>query len=235
MTRHHRWEARRRPRHTTSAARLTPRWLFGLGTRLARYGASAGFGDRPRYRRRAQCALPHTDGADLASNRPAPTAAERQQQLRAVQRACEGPCVTPFGARLGVADGVEARSNCGSTCLHLEYSFVDRDSGQLRVALQSPDPRRFEYAGVTYQCVEYARRWWIRNRGLTFGTWRRLLDTSRRLQRVRACRHEPLPLGRSLNGSAQRAPERGDLVIYGPDLFYPTCSGMSRSSWRWMP
>lgn len=165
--------------------------------------------------------LPHTDGADLAPSRPAPTAAERGQQLRAAQHACEGPCVTPFGARLGVADGVEARSNCVSTCLHLEYSFVDRDSGQLRVAPQSPDPRRFEYAGVTYQCVEYARRWWIRNRGLTFGDVPTAADIFTLTQGQRLTGHEPVPLGRSLNGSAQRAPERGDLVVYAPDAADP--------------
>jgi hypothetical protein len=165
--------------------------------------------------------LPHTDGADLAPRRPALTAAESEQQLHAAQRVCEGPCVTPFGARLGVADGVEARSNCGSTCLHLEYSFVDRDSGQLRVALQSPDPRRFEYAGVTYQCVEYARRWWIRNRGLTFGDVPTAADIFTLTEGLRLPGREPVPLGRSLNGSAQRAPERGDLVIYGPDPVDP--------------
>jgi hypothetical protein len=161
--------------------------------------------------------LPHTDGADLVTSRAAPTALERREQLRAAQRACEGPCITPFGTRLGVADGVEARSNCVSTCLRLEYSFVDRDSGQIRVAQQSPDPQRFAYAGVTYQCVEYARRWWVRNRGLTFGDVPTAADIFVLTQGLRLAGNEPVPLGRSLNGAAKRAPERGDLVVYAPD------------------
>jgi hypothetical protein len=161
--------------------------------------------------------LPHTDGADLIPSRSAPTPLEGRQQLRAAQRACEGPCVTPFGARLGVADGVVAHSNCVSSCLRLEYSYVDRGSGQVRVAQQSPDPQLFEYAGVTYQCVEYARRWWIRNLGLTFGDVPTAADIFARAQGLRLPRHQPVPLGRSLNGAARRAPKRGDLVVYGAD------------------
>ncbi len=161
--------------------------------------------------------LSHAEGADLAPSAPAPGPLERLRRLRAAQRACDGPCVTPFGTRLGVADGVEARSNCVSTCLRLEYSFVERDSGQLRVARQSPDPRRFEQAGITYQCVEYARRWWIRNLGLTFGDVPTAADIFALKEGQRLPGHEPIPLGHSLNGSARRVPERGNLVIYAPD------------------
>jgi len=179
--------------------------------------------------------LPHTDGADLATSRTAPTPLERQQQ-RAVQRACEGPCITPFGTRLGVADGVEARLNCVSTCLRLEYSFVDQDSCQIRVAQQSPNPQRFAYAGVTYQCVEYARRWWIRNRGLTFGDVPTAADIFVLTQGLRLPGNDPVPLGRSLNGAAKRAHARGDLVVYAPDPEIRNgASGMSRWSWRWRP
>ncbi|WP_245232744.1 CHAP domain-containing protein [Thiorhodococcus minor] len=160
---------------------------------------------------------PHTDGADLGQRPPPPGPLERLKRMRAAKQACDGPCETPFGARIGIADGVEARSNCTSTCLRLDFSFVDPSSGEIRVAKKSPDPERLEYAGVTYQCVEYARRWWIRNLSLTFGDVPTAADIFDLTQGLRLPGREPVPLGRSLNGAGKRAPKRGDLVIYGPD------------------
>ncbi|NEX21108.1 CHAP domain-containing protein [Thiorhodococcus mannitoliphagus] len=160
---------------------------------------------------------PHTDGADLGQSPPSLGPLERLQRLRAAKRACQGPCEIPFGARLGTADGVEARSNCSSACLRLEYSFVDPTTGEVQVADKSPDADRFEYAGVTYQCVEYARRWWIRNRSLTFGDVPTAADIFDLTAGLRLPGREPVPLGRSLNGAGKRAPQRGDLVIYARD------------------
>lgn len=165
----------------------------------------------------AGTALPNTDGAAREEESARPDPAERLRQLRAAQRACEGPCIAPFGSRLGAASGVEARSNCVSTCLRLEYSFVDPESGELRIAKESPDPERLEYAGVTYQCVEYARRWWIRRLGMTFGDVPTAADIFDLEEGLRLSGHAPVPLGRSLNGSARRAPRRGDLVVYAKD------------------
>ncbi|MFD2110220.1 CHAP domain-containing protein [Thiorhodococcus fuscus] len=162
--------------------------------------------------------LPHTDGADLMVRPSNVGPLERLSQLRAARRACDGPCVTPFGLRLGVSGGVEARSNCVSTCLRLDFSYVDLESGEIRVGKTSPDPQLFEYAGVTYQCVEYARRWWIQNLGLTFGDVPTATDIFSLKEGQGLPDRTPIPLGRSLNGSAKRAPQRGDLVIYAPDL-----------------
>jgi len=55
--------------------------------------------------------LPHTDGADLGPLAPAAGPLGRLVQLGAALRACAGPCVTPFGTPLGVADGEENYDN----------------------------------------------------------------------------------------------------------------------------
>jgi hypothetical protein len=165
--------------------------------------------------------LPHTDGAGSGLDAQSTGALDRASAFIARQRACDGPCVTPFGARLGAADGVEARSNCVSTCLRPDSSFVDRGSGEIRVGRASPDQERFEYAGLTYQCVEFARRWWIRQRGLTFGDVPTAADIFSLTEGRRLPGREPVVLGRSLNGLARRAPERGDLIIYAADSADP--------------
>ena len=161
--------------------------------------------------------LPHTDGAERFAP-PSLAASLNPEHFRAAQRACDGPCVTPFGMALGRADGVEARSNCVSTCLRLASSFVDLDSGQIQIA-RTDEARHahLEYAGLTYQCVEYARRWWIQTLGLTFGDVPTAADILALTEGRRLSDQAVIPLGRSLNGSARRTPQRGDLVIYAAD------------------
>ncbi len=73
--------------------------------------------------------LPHTDGFDLQPKPPAFTKEESDRLFAEGKQACDGPCVTPFGTVLGVADGAEGRSNCVTTCIRPEYSFLDRASG----------------------------------------------------------------------------------------------------------
>jgi hypothetical protein len=103
--------------------------------------------------------LPHTDGFGLQPKPPAFTKEESDRLFAEGQQACDGPCVTPFGAVLGVADGAEGRSNCVTTCIRPEYSFLDRASGAVSVHADDPKQENLQYIGVTYQCVEYARKW----------------------------------------------------------------------------
>lgn len=159
---------------------------------------------------------PHTDGAERLLP-PSVGEALSLERFQAAQRACDGPCVTDFGTPLGRADGVEARSNCVSLCVRLESSFVDPDSGRIRVARSGERPEHLEYAGLAYQCVEYARRWWIQVLGLTFGDVPTAADILRLIEGRRLSDQAVIPLGRSLNGHARRAPQRGDLVIYAAD------------------
>ena len=169
----------------------------------------------------AHDSLPHTDGYGL---RPKPPAFSREQSNKLfaqAKQACNSNCVTPFGQVLGVADGAKGRSNCVSTCVRPEYSFLDLDSGDVSVHKQNPKKQNLRYIGVTYQCVEYARKWWMKNRGITFGS----IDSAHEIiyltegSEIRS--NKVFPLARSINGTAKRPPQRGDLVIYYPDRQKP--------------
>ncbi|HRZ39360.1 MAG TPA: amidase, partial [Candidatus Paceibacterota bacterium] len=105
--------------------------------------------------------LPHTDGFGLLPKPPAFSQEDSDRLFAEGKRTCDGPCVTPFGTVLGVADGAEGRSNCVSTCIRPEYSFLDRTSGAVSVHADDPKQENLRYIGVTYQCVEYARKWWM--------------------------------------------------------------------------
>lgn len=166
--------------------------------------------------------LPYTDGSERFIPQPV-TETLKPERFLAAQRACDGPCVTPFGTPLGRTDGVEARSNCVSTCVRLESSFVAPDDpGRLQIARAGGEhPEHLEYAGLTYQCVEYARRWWIHMLGLTFGDVPTAADILSLTEGTRLADRATIPLGRSLNGSARRTPKRGDLLIYAADPSTP--------------
>jgi hypothetical protein len=160
--------------------------------------------------------LPHTDGDGLLPKPPAFTKEESAQLLAASRHACEGPCVTPFGTVLGAADGAESSSNCVSTCVRPEYSFLDLRSGEVSVYPQNPNQPNLQYIGITYQCVEYVRKWWMKNKGITFGS----IDSAHEIlyftEGTNIRTQEPIPLARSLNGTAHRLPKPVDYTYLDP-------------------
>lgn len=158
-----------------------------------------------------QPALPHTDGVGLPP--PAGGILDWPSFIVEARRACEGPCVTPFGEVLGVADGAEARSNCVSTCVGPERRFLEPASGAVRVSRDAPGDG-WVYVGIAYQCVDYARLWWMKNRSLTFGDVDIAQDILYLREATELGSSTNVPLGRSLNGTARRAPQRGDLLVY---------------------
>lgn len=161
--------------------------------------------------------LPHTDGVGLPPPPPAVGPLDWPRLIAESSRACEGPCTTPFGQVLGVADGAEARSNCVSTCVQPERSFLDLASGEIAVSRETPSDSPKQYVGITYQCVGYARLWWMKNRSLTFGDVDTAHDILYLTEATDPRTDAIVPLGRSLNGTARRPPERGDLVVYLAD------------------
>lgn len=161
--------------------------------------------------------LPRTDGVGLPPSAPAIGPLEWPRLMAESRRACEGPCETPFGQVLGVADGAEARSNCVSTCVQPERSFLDLESGEIAVSQDSPSDSPKQYVGITYQCVGYARLWWMKNRSLTFGDVDTAHDILYLTEATDPRTGAIVPLGRSLNGTARRPPERGDLLVYLAD------------------
>lgn len=161
--------------------------------------------------------LPHTDGDGLPPKPPPFTREEMSRLFEQSKQACLGPCVTPFGQTLGVADGAEGRSNCVSTCIRPEYSFLDLASGEVTVHKEKPRQENLRYIGVTYQCVEYARKWWMKNQGVTFGDVDTADDIIYLTEGTDIRSGQSFPLARSINGMAKRPPKRGDLVVYYAD------------------
>ncbi len=110
----------------------------------------------------------------------------------------------PFGTLLGYAPGnVPAYSS--------DYDSVDSE--------QLPDRHAFRhyvdgvYTGYKWQCVEFARRWLLVNRGYVFDDIAMAYDIFR-LGDVTVVRDgSKLPLHSFRNG-AQRHPERGDMLIW---------------------
>lgn len=125
--------------------------------------------------------------------------ASAKEAITLPQNCLEG-CVTPYGEILGeTRDGSKAFSNCQGKCVVFD-----------------PNHDNETYTGIKWQCVEFARRWLIHNRGLTFGDvdvaadiW--ALDTFTRLSDQSQVFTE-----RYVNGS-KTLPKRGDLLIYAKE------------------
>ena len=64
-------------------------------------------------------------------------------------------CVQEFGKDLGVAQGVIAYSNCNNTYVSWEETYIRANGKEV-------------FAGIMWQCVEYARRYLIQTKGVAF-------------------------------------------------------------------
>jgi len=126
-------------------------------------------------------------------------AAEEEKQTSPPAE-CQSECITPFGDALGEHAGVIGYSNCRPECI-------------------DPTPMEVSdtYTGIKWQCVEYARRWWLIKRNAVFGS----VDTADDMWTVlsnaeRPGTKESVPLERRANGGRE-APAVGDLLIYKKD------------------
>ena len=115
---------------------------------------------------------------------------------------CEIDCVSPYGNVLGVSRrGVEAYSNCQSDCVIYE-----------------PNQWKGEYTGIKWQCVEYARRWLLMNKGMTYGDVDFAADIWNEINHLTdISTNRPHPLETHLNGSNQ-PPRVGDLLVYASEF-----------------
>lgn len=111
--------------------------------------------------------------------------------------ACRAGCVTPFGAVLGVVDGVPAYSNCSAKCVNPE-----------------PAKKNGVYTGIKWQCVEFARRWLLKHDGAVFGDVDIAADIWNKIDHLERVDHKgTIALQKHPNGSAQ-PPSVGDLLLY---------------------
>lgn len=115
--------------------------------------------------------------------------------------ACTTDCKSPYGDVLGVGSGnVPAYSNCNSGCV-----------------VFSPNKQDGTYTGIKWQCVEYARRWLLVNKGVVYGDvdiaadiWG--LDFVTRVKDKAELRMSSYP-----NGNEKQF-EVGDLIIYAKEF-----------------
>jgi hypothetical protein len=113
---------------------------------------------------------------------------------------CSTACIAPYGEVLGATlDGTRAYSNCKADCVIFE-----------------PNREHDVYSGIKWQCVEFARRWLIRNRGLTFGDVDIAADIWAIDSFTRLSDGSKVPVENQLNG-ASALPRKGDLLIYAKE------------------
>jgi hypothetical protein len=111
---------------------------------------------------------------------------------------CRIDCTTPYGETLGASsDGVEAYSNCRSGCVNPEHNTL-----------------KHTYTGIKWQCVEYARRWLLANKGAVYGDVNTAADIWNEINYLTdVSSNRSLPLESRANGSAN-PPQTGDLLVY---------------------
>lgn len=115
---------------------------------------------------------------------------------------CHSNCMQPYGTVLGESSEVKAYSNCQPECVSSDSSTVDGT-----------------YTGIKWQCVEYARRWLLVNRGAVYGDVETASDIWREIDHLtHVASKKKIPLESFLNGSPQ-APGVGDLLIYASALY----------------
>jgi CHAP domain len=124
-------------------------------------------------------------------------------------------CITPFGKVLGQNDGIQAFSNCRSECVKPVPN---------KIPAKEVGANEDVFTGITWQCVEYARRWWVLERGISFGS----IDTADEIYSLKEAKRikdgAKINLKQESNASVF-APEVGSLLIYkklpsNPNLQY---------------
>lgn len=111
---------------------------------------------------------------------------------------CTDLCDVPYGEILGTTrDGTPSYSNCQADCVVFD-----------------PNQEQGTYSGIKWQCVEYARRWLIHNRGITFGDVDVAADIWNLPSFSSVKDKSNISVQHFVNGS-KSLPKRGDLLIYG--------------------
>ena len=115
---------------------------------------------------------------------------------------CQTECVTPYGEDLGATnDGVVAYSNCKAGC----FVFA-------------PNKLNGTYTGIQWQCVEFARRWLLVNKGMVYGDVEIAADIWNKIDFYTRVNDEvKIPITNFSNGSAT-IPQSGDLLIYAKEF-----------------
>lgn len=163
----------------------------------------------------------YTDGTGVLPKPAGLSQAEVVRLFEKGKKSCALNCQTRFGTLLGTANGAQGKSNCSSACIDPEYSFLNLTTGEITVHKDDPKDSNLHYIGVIYQCIEYARKWWMINKGISFGSVDSAYEIFYLPTIFNIRTKATTPLARSVNGTATRPPQKGDLVIYYPDRTIP--------------
>jgi len=110
---------------------------------------------------------------------------------------CTSDCKSTYGEVLGVGLGnVPAYSNCNADCV-----------------VMAPNKNQGTYTGIKWQCVEYARRWLLVNKGVVYGDVDVAADIWGLDAVTRVKDKAQLKMLTFTNGSTTM-PKVGDLLIY---------------------
>lgn len=139
-------------------------------------------------------------------------------------------CDTPYGTVLGSHEGVQGYSNCNADYYSDDDSYahvyIIRQNSEGRASSSDVELRHEKlYSGLQWQCVEYARRYWImrgRPEPAYFGSVDSAYDIWSEVEvHSVLSASKTLPLRRHPNGGSVfegvAAPQPGNLLIYGRD------------------
>ncbi|OOZ66274.1 hypothetical protein BOW46_08430 [Solemya velum gill symbiont] len=197
---------------------LLKRFIFVI-TVLAYSITSTGFAESIKLTEVAHLyseLLPNTDGYGLLPKPPALTKEQSDKLFAIGKQSCDSQCATSFGKVLGKADNAIGYSNCSSACIRPRFSFLNLKTGEVTIHDDDPKNADLHYIGLIYQCVEYSRRWWMKNKGITYGSVDSAYEILYLTEGKDLHTGKNFPLARSINGTTQRLPKRGDLLIYHP-------------------
>lgn len=125
--------------------------------------------------------------------------------------ACKDTCIEPFGQVLGESSRSTAYSNCRETCGSPQQNYIERED-------KDTHQKTKLYTGSQWQCVEYARRWLIINKGVKFGIVQfahQIWDLDS-FEDVKT--HAKREVLKFRNRQSKTPPEPGDLLIYSKKL-----------------
>lgn len=118
---------------------------------------------------------------------------------------CKINCMTAFGTTLGMSNNVTAFSNCGNDCINNDMVILKKEDTGF-----SDDV----FTGMRWQCVEYARRWLIINKSVTFDS----IDYAYQIYDLETVSNLDIPNENfkfiSFNNGSEMPPAFGDLIIY---------------------
>jgi glutathionylspermidine amidase/synthetase len=81
----------------------------------------------------------------------------------------------------------------------------------------NPNTEGGVYTGLKWQCVEFARRWLLDNRGVDYGDVYTASDIWTKIEFIsRVADDHHIPVRAYVNGSAE-VPQYGDLLIYSKE------------------